>query len=68
MSRLALATLALLLAGPAIAADADAAFADASAGVLLDRVVAVVNDGIVTQSELDEARHGISLHKKINGP
>lgn len=54
MSRLVLATLALLLAGPAIAADADAAFADASAGVLLDRVVAVVNDGIVTQSELDE--------------
>lgn len=56
MSRLVLATLALLLAGPAIAADADAdaAFVDPDAGILLDRVVAVVNDGIVTQSELDE--------------
>ena len=54
MSRLVLATLALLLAGPAIAADADAAPVDPAAGILLDRVVAVVNEGIVTQSELDE--------------
>lgn len=54
MSRLALATLALLLAGPAIAAEAGADAAMPAPGVLLDRVVAVVNDGIVTQSELDE--------------
>ena len=54
MSRLALATLALLLAGPAIAAEAGADAATPAPGVLLDRVVAVVNDGIVTQSELDE--------------
>ena len=54
MSRLALATVALLLAGPAIAAEAGADAAMPAPGVLLDRVVAVVNDGIVTQSELDE--------------
>lgn len=53
MSRLVLATLALLLAAPAIAAEAGAD-PGAETGVLLDRVVAVVNDGIVTQSELDE--------------
>src|SRR5690606_33375204 len=41
--------------GPAIAAEVDdAPLHDPEAGVLLDRVVAVVNDGIVTQSELDE--------------
>jgi peptidyl-prolyl cis-trans isomerase SurA len=56
MSRLALATLALLLAaGPAIAAQpATGAPADEAPGVLLDRIVAVVNDGAVTQTELDE--------------
>jgi len=71
MSRLALATLALLLAGPAVAAapsptetpsgapslaaPAPATSPTAQApGVLLDRIVAVVNDGAVTQSELDE--------------
>src|SRR5690606_755490 len=71
MSRLALATLALLLAGPAVAAapsptetpsgaPSPAAPARATSptaqapGVLLDRIDAVVNDGAVTQSELDE--------------
>ncbi len=53
--RLVLASLALLLAGPAVAAETSAATpSTANVGVLLDRVVAVVNDGIVTQSELDE--------------
>ncbi len=54
MLRPALAFFALLLAGPALAAEAGSADATAAPGVLLDRVVAVVNDGIVTQSELDE--------------
>jgi peptidyl-prolyl cis-trans isomerase SurA len=61
MSRLATATLVLLLAGPAVAAAAAPTAgapapspADAAPGVLLDRIVAIVNDGAVTQSELDE--------------
>jgi peptidyl-prolyl cis-trans isomerase SurA len=66
MVRPLLATVALLLAGTASAADAPAtAAAPASApaaaapqpaktGRLLDRVVAIVNDGVVTQSDLDE--------------
>ena len=66
--RAGLAGLALLLAGAATAADApktDAApktgapKAEAAAkvepkGQLLDRVVAIVNDGVVSQSDLDE--------------
>ncbi|HUG72360.1 MAG TPA: peptidylprolyl isomerase [Steroidobacteraceae bacterium] len=67
MRRLLLSTLALLLAGPAVAGEPVAAPAAEPAepavpaevgpppGILLDRVVAIVNDGIVTQSELDEA-------------
>jgi peptidyl-prolyl cis-trans isomerase SurA len=55
---LCLPTLALLLAGSALAGEpietAPAAPAP-STGILLDRVVALVNDGLVTQSELDEA-------------
>jgi peptidyl-prolyl cis-trans isomerase SurA len=51
MLRPFLASVVLLLAGPALLAQEPG---DAP-GVLLDRVVAVVNDGIVTQSELDEA-------------
>lgn len=66
MLRPILASLALLLAGIATAADAPAPAAPASAtapaaepakppaGKLLDRVVAIVNDGVVTQSDLDE--------------
>ena len=64
MVRPLLASLALLLAGAASAADAlppAAASAPAPAaepakpaGKLLDRVVAIVNDGVVTQSDLDE--------------
>lgn len=51
MLRLPMATLALLLAaGTALAAEPQ----DPLPGELLDRVVAIVNDGIVTQSELDE--------------
>ena len=69
MSRLALATLALLLAGPAIAAEAGADAAMPAPGVLLDRVVAVVNDGIVTQSELDErVAQAISDLQRNNTP
>jgi peptidyl-prolyl cis-trans isomerase SurA len=49
------ALLALLLAGPVLAADAPAAALPTPApGILLDRVVAVVNDGVITQSEFDE--------------
>ncbi len=65
MVRPLLASLVLLLAGAATAADAPppaAASAPAPAaepakpptGKLLDRVVAIVNDGVVTQSDLDE--------------
>jgi peptidyl-prolyl cis-trans isomerase SurA len=61
MFRSILAALALL-GGPAMAAAAQELTADAPAlpsepppGQLLDRVVAIVNDGIVTQSELDES-------------
>ncbi len=62
--RAGLAGLALLLAGAATAADAPKtetapAAAEAPAkvepkGELLDKVVAIVNDGVVTQSDLDE--------------
>jgi len=58
MSRPFLATLVLLLAAPALAAAAESAApspASPPPGELLDRVVAVVNEGIVTQSELDDA-------------
>lgn len=54
MLRLFPATLALLLAGAAFAAGPAPAPQNGSTGVLLDRVVAIVNDGIVTQSELDD--------------
>lgn len=67
MVRPLLASLALLLAGAAAAADAPPPAAPESApaatpaaepvppkGRLLDRVVAIVNDGVVTQSDLDE--------------
>jgi peptidyl-prolyl cis-trans isomerase SurA len=57
--RLCLSALALLLAGPALAGEPvaaePAAVAEPPPGILLDRVVAIVNDGMVTQSELDEA-------------
>ncbi len=52
MSRSFLASLVLLLASPLLLAAEGSAEAP---GILLDRVVAIVNDGIVTQSELDEA-------------
>ncbi len=52
MSRPFLASLVLLLASPLLLAAEGSADAP---GILLDRVVAIVNDGIVTQSELDEA-------------
>ena len=52
MSRSFLASLLLLLASPLLPAAEGSAEAP---GILLDRVVAIVNDGIVTQSELDEA-------------
>src|SRR5262245_55551723 len=39
---------------PVAAPAADAAPAEQLPGVLLDRIVAVVNDGVVLQSELDE--------------
>ncbi|HWL63745.1 MAG TPA: peptidylprolyl isomerase [Steroidobacteraceae bacterium] len=52
MSRSFLASLVLLLASPLLLAAEGSADAP---GILLDRVVAIVNDGIVTQSELDEA-------------
>jgi peptidyl-prolyl cis-trans isomerase SurA len=67
MFRCFLASLTLMLAGFATAADAPppapanapaaasaAAPVAAPTGRLLDRVVAIVNDGVVTQSELDE--------------
>jgi peptidyl-prolyl cis-trans isomerase SurA len=54
MFRSLLASLPLLLAGLATAADAPPAAPTAASGRLLDRVVAIVNDGVVTQSELDE--------------
>lgn len=57
MHRPFLAVLALLSALPVAAAEPAGAGSVAIApppGELLDRVVAVVNDGIVTQSELDE--------------
>lgn len=57
MPRLLLATLALLAAGPVLAAETPAPALPPptpAPGVLLDRVVALVNDGIVTQSELDD--------------
>ncbi|HMA10326.1 MAG TPA: peptidylprolyl isomerase [Steroidobacteraceae bacterium] len=66
MVRPLLASLALLLAGAAAAADAPppppapappaaaATSTAAATGKLLDRVVAIVNDGVVTQSDLDE--------------
>jgi peptidyl-prolyl cis-trans isomerase SurA len=50
MFRPILVSLALLLAGTTAALGADAA----PKGVALDKVVAIVNDGLVTQSELDE--------------
>jgi peptidyl-prolyl cis-trans isomerase SurA len=52
MLRSFLASLVLLLASPLLLAAEGVADAP---GVLLDRVVAIVNDGIVTQSELNEA-------------
>lgn len=52
MPRSFLASLVLLLASPLLLAAEGSADAP---GILLDRVVAIVNDGIVTQSELDEA-------------
>jgi peptidyl-prolyl cis-trans isomerase SurA len=66
MLRPILASLALSLAGPGLAAEIaapakapapEAAPAPAvlqKTGVLLDRVVAVINNGVVTESELDE--------------
>lgn len=50
MFRPLLATLAILTAATAQGAQ----IAQEGSGVLLDKVVAIVNDGIVTQSELDE--------------
>ncbi len=60
MLRPILASLALLFAGSGLAAETAAAVPAPAlleapkTGVLLDRVVAVVNDGVVAQSELDE--------------
>ncbi len=54
MPRSFLASLVLLLASPLLPA-ADTEGAPEAPGILLDRVVAIVNDGIVSQSELDEA-------------
>lgn len=64
MLRPFLASLALGLAGPCLAAEspapgpaptpAAAPVLDQKSGVLLDRVVAVVNDGVITESELEE--------------
>ncbi|MEO6185284.1 MAG: peptidylprolyl isomerase, partial [Steroidobacteraceae bacterium] len=50
MLRPILACLALSIAGLGLAAEPEAP----KTGVLLDRVVAIVNDGVVTESELDE--------------
>jgi len=50
MFRPLLATFAVLIAASAQGAQ----IAQEGSGVLLDKVVAIVNDGIVTQSELDE--------------
>lgn len=70
MRRLCLSTLALLLAGPALAgepaADDPAAVAGPPPGILLDRVVAIVNDGMVAQSELDEATNSAIARARQN--
>lgn len=53
MSRPLVALLALVLAAPALAAEA-VAEPGPPRGQLLDRVVAIVNDGVVLQSEFEE--------------
>src|SRR5262245_36946766 len=70
MQRLSTAFIALVLSAPVLAAQSPpppaAAPAPAPApaapktGELLDKVVAIVNDGIVTESELDEQIEQIS--------
>jgi peptidyl-prolyl cis-trans isomerase SurA len=63
MLRPALACFALSFAGAGIAAEEPAPQVEAptqKTGVLIDKVVAVVNDGVVTQGELDEQIAAIS--------
>jgi peptidyl-prolyl cis-trans isomerase SurA len=63
MLRPLLASLALSFAGTGLAAEAvepEPAAPTQKTGVLLDRVVAIVNEGVVTQGELDEQVAGIT--------
>ena len=53
--------------GTAAAATTPAPRAKASRGELLDRVVAIVNDGVVLQSELDAEVHGVSERLHAQG-